>query len=76
MLLRSLLRFDPDLTQNRLRCGPVLPDAWLPLRIRGIRLGDTTVGVSADRDGWSLDEGRSVLDVVAHPSDGVGHRPG
>jgi glycogen debranching enzyme len=69
LLLRSLLRFDPDLTRSFLRCGPVLPEEWLPLTMRGIRLGETTVDVSADRDGWSVDGDRSGLDVLAHPAD-------
>jgi hypothetical protein len=50
-VLRSLLRFDPDLPAGRLRIAPVVPDDWLPLRLQNLRLGDLTLTVEVDVDG-------------------------
>jgi glycogen debranching enzyme len=51
LVLRSLLRFDPDLPAGRLRIAPVVPDDWLPLRLQNLRLGELTLTVEVDVDG-------------------------
>jgi glycogen debranching enzyme len=44
-LVRTLLRFDPELPQDRLWVDPVLPPAFAPLRVEGVALGDGRVSV-------------------------------
>ena len=57
LLLRSLLRFHPDLPAGRLRLAPAVPDAWLPLRMENLRLGDAELVVEVDADGQVRVEG-------------------
>ncbi len=47
-LLRTLLRFDPQLPTGRLWCDPAVPDRYLPLRISklGVGKGHLTVEVT------------------------------
>ena len=51
MLLRSLLRFDPDIPNGRLRIAPAVPPAWLPLRFEHLRVGDAHLDVDVGADG-------------------------
>jgi glycogen debranching enzyme len=44
-LMRTLLRFDPWLHQGKLWVAPVLPAAFVPLRIDGVALGDSRVSL-------------------------------
>jgi hypothetical protein len=44
-LVRTLLRFDPELPQERLWVDPVLPPAFAPLRVEGVALGSSRVSV-------------------------------
>jgi glycogen debranching enzyme len=44
-LVRTLLRFDPELPHDRLWVDPVLPPAFAPLRVEGVALGDGRVSV-------------------------------
>jgi hypothetical protein len=43
--MRTLLRFDPWLHQGKLWVAPVLPAAFVPLRIDGVALGDSRVSL-------------------------------
>jgi glycogen debranching enzyme len=47
LLLRSLLRFDPDLPRGELRIDPALPRAFPRLRINHLPLADTRLTVAA-----------------------------
>jgi glycogen debranching enzyme len=51
LLLRSLLRFDPDVPAGRLRIAPAVPSAWLPLRLENLRVGDAHLDVDVGADG-------------------------
>jgi glycogen debranching enzyme len=44
-VIRTLLRFDPELSQERLWVDPVLPEAFAPLRVEGVALGAGRVSV-------------------------------
>jgi glycogen debranching enzyme len=44
-LIRTLLRFDPELPQERLWVDPVLPPAFAPLRVEGVALGAGRISV-------------------------------
>jgi glycogen debranching enzyme len=45
-LVRTLLRFDPQLPHNELWVDPVLPAAYVPLRVEGVALGDGRIDLS------------------------------
>ena len=49
-LVRTLLRFDPDLPEGRLRLDPVLPETLSPLRVEGITLGAARVDLVVTGD--------------------------
>jgi glycogen debranching enzyme len=49
-LLRTLLRFDPRLATGEVRFAPVVPKRYLPLRVRGLRLGRHDVTIDVDTD--------------------------
>jgi hypothetical protein len=51
LVVRALLRFDPDLPGDRIWCAPAVPDHLLPLTIRDVALGDHLVALAVDRDG-------------------------
>src|SRR3954470_20088042 len=50
-LVRTLLRFDPELPQERLWVDPVLPPAFAPLRVEGVSLGAGRVSVEVTGEG-------------------------
>ncbi|HCU97178.1 MAG TPA: amylo-alpha-1,6-glucosidase [Actinobacteria bacterium] len=53
-LLRTLLRFDPQLPTGRLWCDPAVPDRYLPLRISRLGLGKDHLAVEVTSDGPRL----------------------
>ncbi|MFS8102207.1 amylo-alpha-1,6-glucosidase [Lentzea alba] len=64
-LLRTLLRFEPQLTAGALRFAPAVPDQYLPLRIRGLRLGDHRLTVDVSTGGaWIT--GLEKLGIQVH----------
>jgi glycogen debranching enzyme len=50
-LIRTLLRFDPQLPCDELWVAPVLPSAFTPLRIEGVALGDARIDLEVSADG-------------------------
>ncbi|TAM91356.1 MAG: amylo-alpha-1,6-glucosidase, partial [Jatrophihabitans sp.] len=50
LVLRALLGLDPDLTTGRVWCAPRLPDRYLPLTVRGVRVGERRVAISVAGD--------------------------
>ena len=50
LLLRTLLRLDPDLPYS-VRCSPRMPSRLLPFRISHLRLGPSIVSVEVDAAG-------------------------
>ena len=55
LVLRSLLRFDPDLPGRSMTCQPALPPDLLPLRLDGVNIGGATMSFTARRSGWQVD---------------------
>ncbi|QIG42405.1 amylo-alpha-1,6-glucosidase [Nocardioides anomalus] len=49
-LIRTLLRFDPELPDHELWVDPVLPPAFTPLRVEGVALGEARIDLSIDGD--------------------------
>ncbi|MBF6213344.1 amylo-alpha-1,6-glucosidase [Nocardia puris] len=49
LFLRALLRLEPE--ADGVRVAPAVPDRYLPLRIRGVRVGAGTVHVTVDERG-------------------------
>jgi glycogen debranching enzyme len=50
-LIRTLLRFDPQLPRDQLWVDPVLPPAFTPLRVEGLALGDARIDLAVSADG-------------------------
>jgi glycogen debranching enzyme len=44
-LVRSLLRFEPDIPNGTLACAPVLPEALASVKINGIRVGHDLLSI-------------------------------
>lgn len=53
-LLRSLLRFDPELSARQVRCAPEVPDRYLPLQVSALRVSDLDIGIDVRRQAWHL----------------------
>ncbi|WP_242456282.1 glycogen debranching N-terminal domain-containing protein [Mycolicibacterium sp. P1-18] len=51
LLLRSLLRFDPDVPRGVVRLNPILPSRFLPLSMENVPLAGARVSLDVDRDG-------------------------
>jgi glycogen debranching enzyme len=51
LLLRSLLRFDPDVRHGKLRVCPTVPERLLPLRVEGMPLAGARIDVTVGSDG-------------------------
>jgi glycogen debranching enzyme len=82
-LLRSLLRFDPELPAQQVRCAPEVPDRYLPLRISGLRVSDLDIGIDIRRQAWHITglagtgiELTSVQGQDTKPGNSRGHGPG
>jgi glycogen debranching enzyme len=54
-LIRTLLRFDPQLPRNELWVDPVLPPAFTPLRVEGVALGDARIDLAVSSEGAVVD---------------------
>ncbi|MCW2839336.1 MAG: Amylo-alpha,6-glucosidase [Aeromicrobium sp.] len=65
-LMRTLLRFDPQLPDGELWVDPVLPSTFTPLRVEGVALGDARIDLEVTADGA----------VVEGAPDGVNVRHG
>jgi glycogen debranching enzyme len=50
-LIRTLLRFDPQLPHGELWVAPVLPPAFSPLRVEGVALGDARINLEVTAEG-------------------------
>ena len=53
LVLRSLLRFEPDLPRHTIACRPALPAELVPLRLTGV--GPAALSLTVRRAGWHLD---------------------
>jgi glycogen debranching enzyme len=62
-LIRTLLRFDPQLPRNELWVDPVLPPAFIPLRVEGVALGDARIDLVISKDGAAVEGAPAGVDV-------------
>ncbi|MFC5063802.1 glycogen debranching N-terminal domain-containing protein [Actinomycetospora atypica] len=53
-LVRTLLRFHPDLPRGRLGLDPALPAAMLPLHVGNLPLAGARLGLEVDTRGWDV----------------------
>lgn len=60
LVLRSLLRFNPDIPHGRVQLRPMLPDRLLPMRLENVPLAGTRTSITVDEDG-----GLDVRDLPA-----------
>ncbi|GAA4790942.1 glycogen debranching N-terminal domain-containing protein [Actinomycetospora chlora] len=70
LVLRALLRLDPDVPHGIVRCGPALPGELVPLRLRGLRIGPADVDVAVNGSGWSI-AGLEGTGLRVEPLDGA-----
>ena len=56
MILRSLLRFHPDIPHGQVHLCPMVPDRFLPIRLQNVPLAGTRMELSVEVDG-SVDVG-------------------
>jgi glycogen debranching enzyme len=54
LLLRSLLRFDPDVPAGVLACDPAVPAKYVPLKVDGVGIDSAAITVEVGRRNWSL----------------------
>ncbi|GAB3887774.1 hypothetical protein GCM10029964_054310 [Kibdelosporangium lantanae] len=54
LLVRTLLRLDPDLPNDQLGLAPALPTRMLPLRIDNLPLAEHRLSLHVRADGWEL----------------------
>lgn len=64
--LRTLFRFDPEFQRQQIWCDPHVPDAYLPLTVSGLRLGELSLDVEVTRQGWHLSglEGTGIASIA------------
>ena len=55
LLLRALLRFEPDLPSGRLGFAPAVPERMCPLRIENVPLAGARIALDVRRDGWDVE---------------------
>jgi glycogen debranching enzyme len=67
MFLRSLLRLDPGMRQQRVWCAPRLPEGMERLTIEGIPLAGRRVTVRVEGDDWELDGLGEDIELVREP---------
>jgi glycogen debranching enzyme len=71
-LVRSLLRLNPCVPRGAVALAPAIPPAWLPLRLRNVRLGAAVLDVdtSAERAVSRPPVGLAVTSAAAAPAAG------
>jgi glycogen debranching enzyme len=53
-LLHTLLRLTPELPGRRVWCAPAIPDRFLPISLRNLRLEAARLTIDVRNDGWEL----------------------
>jgi glycogen debranching enzyme len=66
-LIRTLLRFHPELTQERLWIDPVFPPAFAPFRVEGVALGAGRVSVEVTSERTLVDGVPSGVELRYEP---------
>jgi glycogen debranching enzyme len=66
-LVRTLLRYDPDVPAGKLWMAPAVPAAMLPLRVERLPVDGTEITLRVDEDGWDVDGLPAGLTLVREP---------
>jgi glycogen debranching enzyme len=53
-LLHTLLRLTPDLPAGRIWCAPAIPERYLPLHLKNLRLSNSRLAIDVQDDRWEL----------------------
>ncbi|BBZ28831.1 amylo-alpha-1,6-glucosidase [Mycolicibacterium madagascariense] len=70
LVLRSLLRFHPDLPHGRVQIRPIVPDRLLPVRLENLPLGGRRLSIAVDADGGvEVSDLPPGVQLVTTPSD-------
>jgi glycogen debranching enzyme len=67
LMLRTLLRLEPRLPVGEVRLAPVLPAAYLPLRVSNLSLGGRRISIDMTAEGFSVEGLAPDVRVVAEP---------
>jgi glycogen debranching enzyme len=69
MVLRSLLRFDPDIPHGKVQLAPMVPDRLLPMRLQNVPLAGTRLDITVEANGGVEvgDLPAGIRLVTAHP---------
>lgn len=67
LILRTLLRLEPDAPNGVLHCAPVVPSTMAPLRVDGLVIAGTSVTVEVGKDSWVIEGLPSGLRLVDSP---------
>lgn len=67
LCLRTLLRFDPSIPDNRVYVAPVLPEGIARLSVEGIPLGDTRVTVHVEHGAVDIEGLPSKIQAIHSP---------
>jgi glycogen debranching enzyme len=74
LVLRSLLRFNPDIPHGQVHLCPMLPDRLLPMRLDNVPLAGSRMSIIVDEDGGvdvcDLPAGVRVVTAQPGPSPG------
>lgn len=54
LLVRTMLRLDPDVPTGVVRLDPAVPPQLLPLTVSNLMIGDSRASITVDRDGCTL----------------------
>ena len=69
LLLRSMLRFEPDVRNSRLHLAPAIPDWMGRVRVEGIPIMGGRLSIEAERDSLHVLEVPDGLAVLETPRD-------
>ncbi len=67
LLLRTLLRLEPRLPAGEIRLAPVIPAAFLPLRVSNLNIGGRRIAIDMTSEGFTVEGLASDLAVVPEP---------
>jgi len=77
LVLRALLRLDPQSPQATLTYGPSVPERFLPLTVKHLRIGFAEITLRIDTEGWQIDglpDHFTLRDPASHSSRTIARR--
>jgi glycogen debranching enzyme len=66
-LVRTLLRYEPDVPAGRLWVAPAVPAAMLPLRVDRLPVNGSEITLRVDEHGWDVEGLPAELQLVREP---------